>query len=158
VGSPGVTEAGLHGQRLGGSGGLQSRTTRSRAFVDAFAASTSAMTPYRIGENRYVNGGYRRSENPDLAAGYGRVLVLSPFGGRSRMPLEWGMDLATQVDELRAGGSRVETVFPDGGAGDVFGVNALDPSTRVQAARGGYDQGRAFAELLAKFWRLCPGG
>ena len=122
-------------------------------LVDAVAASTSAMTPYRIGENRYINGGYRRSENADLAAGYGRVLVLSPFGGRSRMPLEWGMDLATQVDELRAGGSRVETVFPDGGAGDVFDANALDPSTRPQAARGGYDQGRALAELLAEFWR-----
>ena len=121
-------------------------------LVDAVAASTSAMTPYRIGENRYINGGYRRSENADLAAGYGRVLVLSPFGGRSRMPLEWGMDLATQVDELRAGGSRVETVFPDGGAGDVFDANASDPSTRLQAARGGYDQGRALAKLLAEFW------
>jgi NTE family protein len=79
-------------------------------LVDAVAASTSNGFggPYRIGENRYINGGYRRSENADLAAGYGRVLVLSPFGGRSRMPLEWGMDLATQVDELRAGaaGSR----------------------------------------------------
>jgi NTE family protein len=122
-------------------------------LVDAVAASTSAMTPYRIGEDRYINGGYRRSENADLAAGYGRVLVLSPFGGRSRMPLEWGMDLATQVDELRAGGSRVETVFPDGGAGDVFDANASDPSTRLQAARGGYDQGRALAELLAEIWR-----
>jgi hypothetical protein len=66
---------------------------------------------HRIGENRYINGGHRRSENADLAAGCGRVLVLSPFGGRSRMPPEWGMDLATQVDELRGGGSRVETVF-----------------------------------------------
>jgi NTE family protein len=122
-------------------------------LVDAVAASTSAMTPYRIGEDRYINGGYRRSENADLAAGCGRVLVLSPFGGRSRMPLEWGMDLATQVDELRAGDSRVETVFPDGGAGDVFDANALDPSTRPQAARGGHDQGRALAELLAEFWR-----
>ena len=122
-------------------------------LVDAVAASTSAMTPYRVGKNRYINGGYRRSENADLAAGCGRVLVLSPFGGRSRMPLEWGMGLATQVDELRAGGSRVETVFPDGGAGDVFDANALDPSTRRQAARGGYDQGRALAELLAEFWR-----
>jgi NTE family protein len=121
-------------------------------LVDAIAASTSAMTPYRIGENRYINGGYRRSENADLAAGYGRVLVLSPFGGRSRMPLEWGMDLATQVDELRARGSRVETVFPDAGAGEVFDANALDPSTRPQAARGGYNQGRALAGLLAKFW------
>ena len=122
-------------------------------LVDAVAASTSAMTPYRIGESRYINGGYRRSENADLAAGCGRVLVLSPFGGRSRMPLEWGMDLATQVDELRAGGSRVETVFPDGGAGDVFDANALDPSTRPQAARGGFNQGRALAAPLADFWR-----
>jgi NTE family protein len=126
-------------------------------LVDAVAASTSngfgPFPPYRIGENRYINGGYRRSENADLAAGYGRVLVLSPFGGRSRMPLEWGMDLATQVDELRAGGSRVETVFPDGSAGDVFDANASDPSTRLQAARGGYDQGQALAELLAEFWR-----
>ena len=68
-------------------------------LVHAVAASTSngfgPFPPYRIGENRYINGGYRRSENADLAAGYGRVLELSPFGGRSRMPLEWGMDLAT---------------------------------------------------------------
>jgi NTE family protein len=124
-------------------------------LVDAIAASTSNGFggPYRIGGNRYINGGYRRSENADLAAGYGRVLVLSPFGGRSRMPGEWGMDLATQVDELRAGGSVVETVFPDAGAGDVFNANALDPSTRLPAARGGYDQGRALAGQLAEFWR-----
>jgi NTE family protein len=121
-------------------------------LADAVAASTSngfgPFPPYRIGENRYINGGYRRNENADLAAGYGRVLVLSPFGGRSRMPPEWGMDLATQVGELRAGGSRVQTVFPDGGAGEVFDANAMDPSTRLQAARGGYDQGRALAESL----------
>ena len=124
-------------------------------LVDAVAASTSNGLggPYRIGDKRYINGGYRRNENADLAGGYGRVLVLSPFGGRSRMPLEWGMDLATQVDELRAGGSRAETVFPDAGAGEVFDANALDPSTRPQAARGGYDQGRALAELIAEFWR-----
>jgi NTE family protein len=124
-------------------------------LVDAVAASTSNGFggSYRIGENRYINGGYRRSENADLAAGYGRVLVLSPFGGRSRMPLEWGMDLATQVGELRAGGSRVETVFPAGGAGDVFNASASDPSTRPQAARGGYDQGKALAEQLSVFWR-----
>ena len=126
-------------------------------LVDAVAASTSngfgPFGPYLIGERRFINGGYRRSENADLAAGYGRVLVLSPFGGRTRMPLEWGMDLATQVAELRAGGSTVETVFPDAGAGDVFDANALDPSTRPQAARGGYDQGRALAERLAEIWR-----
>lgn len=118
-------------------------------LVDAVAASTSPMTPYPIGGNRYINGAYRRSSNADLAAGYGRVLVLDPFSGRSRQPLGWGMDLATQVDELRAGGSAVETVFPDAGAGEVFNANALDPSTRLPAARGGYDQGRALAGQLA---------
>jgi NTE family protein len=122
-------------------------------LVDAVAASTSAMTPYRIGGRRYINGGYRRSENADLAAGYGLVLVLSPFGGRSRMPPEWGMDLATQVAELRAGGSRVETVFPDAMAGDVFGARAMDPATRRQAALGGHAQGRRLAEQLAGTWR-----
>jgi NTE family protein len=122
-------------------------------LVDAVAASTSAMTPYPIGERRYLNGGYRRSSNADLATGSARVVVLEPFGGRSRTPLEWGMDLATQVSELRAAGSRVETVFPDAGSGDVFNANALDPSTRLPAARGGYAQGRALAERLSVFWR-----
>ena len=121
-------------------------------LVDAVAASTSAMTPYAIGEDRYLNGGYRRSENADLATGFARVLVLSPFSGRSRMPSGWGMDLATQVAELRAGGSAVETVFPDDRSGDVFGANALDPSTRPQAARGGHAQGLELAERLADFW------
>jgi NTE family protein len=122
-------------------------------LVDAVAASTSPLTPYRIGEDRYIDGGYRRSENSDLAAGYGRVLVLSPFGGRTRMPLAWGMDLAAQVTDLRAGGSRVETVFPAASAGDVFNANALDPATRLPAARGGYEQGTVCAEQLAEFWR-----
>ncbi|MFC8502709.1 patatin-like phospholipase family protein [Pedococcus sp. NPDC057267] len=122
-------------------------------LVDAVAASTSAMTPYRIGERWYLNGGYRRSENADLAAGCERVLVLSPFGGRSRMPAAWGMDLATQVRQLREAGSRVETVFPDAGAGAVFDANALDPSNRPQAARGGFEQGRSLAATLAVLWR-----
>jgi len=125
-------------------------------LVDAVAASTSngfGVPPYSIGENRYIDGGYRRNENADLAAGYARVLVLSPFGGRSRHPLEWGMHLATQVDELRAGNSRVETIFPDGDSLSAFGVNMMDLSTRPPAAQAGYNQGRAVAGQLSEFWR-----
>jgi NTE family protein len=123
-------------------------------LVDAVAASTSNGFAYSIGDNRYINGGYRRSsENADLAAGYARVLVLSPFGGRSRYPLDWGMHLAAQVDELRARGSRVETIFPEGNSEHMFGANAMDPSLRPPAARAGYDQGRALAEQLTEFWR-----
>jgi NTE family protein len=126
-------------------------------LVDAVAASTSngfgPFGPYRIGDNRYINGAYRRSENADLAAGYGRVLVLSPFGGRSRMPPEWGMDLATQVDELRAAGSWIETIFPDSTSEHMFGADAMDLSLRPPVARAGYSKGRALAELLAEIWR-----
>ena len=83
-------------------------------LVDAVAASCASGFAYSIGDSRYIDGGYRcNAENADLAAGYARVLVLSPFGGRSRPPVDWGMHLATQVDELRARGSRVETIFPD---------------------------------------------
>jgi NTE family protein len=124
-------------------------------LADAVAASTSnlGIPPYRIGGKRYINGGYRRNENADLAAGYARVLVLSPFGGRSRHPLDWGMHLTTQVDELRAGGSRVETIFPDSHSEHMFGANAMDLSMRPPAARAGYDQGSALAEQLTEFWR-----
>jgi NTE family protein len=122
-------------------------------LADAVAASCASGLPYRIGDNRYIDGGYRRNENADLAAGYGRVLVLSPFGGRTRTPLEWGMHLAAQVDELRARGSRVETIFPESNSEHMFGANAMDLSLRPAAARAGYNQGRALAEQLTEFWR-----
>jgi NTE family protein len=122
-------------------------------LADAVAASCASGLPYRIGDNRYIDGGYRRNENADLAAGYGRVLVLSPFGGRALQPLDWGTQLAAQVDELRARGSRVETIFPDSSSEHMFGANAMDLSMRPPAARAGYDQGRALAEQLTEFWR-----
>jgi NTE family protein len=141
---------------------VEARTGRPVVFdrgsgvdlVDAVAASCSSGLPYAIGGTSYLDGGYRRSsENADLAAGCARVLVLSPFGGRTRAPLHWGMQLATQVDELRAGGSRVETVVPDPGTEDLLGARAVDLSLRPAAARAGRDRGRALAEQLTGFWR-----
>jgi NTE family protein len=122
-------------------------------LVDAVAASCASGLPYRIGDKLYIDGGYRsNAENADLAVGYAGVLVLSPFGGKSLTPVDWGMHLATQVEELRARGSRVETIFPDTGSEHMFGVNAMDLSLRPPAARAGYDQGRALAEHLTGFW------
>ena len=127
-------------------------------FVDAVAASTSngfGVPPYSIGDRRYINGGYRADVNADLAAGYARVLVLSPFGGRSLHPLDWGTHLAAQADELRAGGSRVETIFPDSNSQNVLGggMEAMDLSRRRPSAQAGYTQGGALAEQLSEFWR-----
>jgi NTE family protein len=124
-------------------------------LVDAVAASCAGGgLAYRIGERHYIDGGYRRSsENADLAAGYERVLVLSPLGGSTLLPLDWGMHLDVQVAELRAGGSVVRTVLPDATSLDAFGGNLMDPSTRPPAARAGHAQGRALAERLAEHWR-----
>ncbi|SEB85527.1 NTE family protein [Paramicrobacterium humi] len=120
-------------------------------LVDAVAASCSSGLPFAIGDDRYLDGGYRsNADNADLAAGCERVLVLSPFGGRTLMPLEWGVHLEAQLDELRACGSSVETVFPDSEA--LFGTNAMDLSLRPSAARAGYAQGKARAEQLSEFW------
>ena len=122
-------------------------------LVDAVAASTAGSFAYRIGGHPYIDGGYRtNAENADLAAGYQRVLVLSPFGGRTRLPLEWGLDLATQVTELRSGGSVVHTLFPDDDSLAAFGGNMMDLSTRIPAARAGHAQGLAAAGELYEFW------
>ena len=123
-------------------------------LVDAVAASTSGgPNPYRIGDQRYIDGGYRtNAENADLATGFDRVLVLSPFGGRTRWPLEWDIHLAPQVDRLRAHGSRVEVVSPSDSAEHMFGVNGMDLSLRDPAARAGFEQGIDLAEPLGAFW------
>jgi NTE family protein len=125
-------------------------------LVDAVAASTSngfGLPPYRIGERRFLDGGYRRNENADLAGGCARVLVLSPLGGRTLHPLHWGMQLAAQVDELRAGGSRVETILPDAASLEAFGGNMMNLAARPAAARAGFAQGKGLAERLGAFWR-----
>ena len=122
-------------------------------LADAVAASCASGLPYRIGDRRYIDGGYRaNADNADLAAGCARVLVLSPLGGRSLHPLDWGTHLTTQVDELRARGTSVETIFPDSDSEHLFGANAMDLSMRPPAARAGYGQGRALAEQLTGFW------
>ncbi|ASN21858.1 patatin-like phospholipase family protein [Arthrobacter sp. YN] len=122
-------------------------------LVDAVAASCASGFAYSIGSNQYIDGGYRaNAENADLAAGHARVLVLAPFGGRTRTPLEWGMHLAGQVEALRANGSQVETVFPTNESEHMFGVKAMDLSLRPSAARAGFQQGKALAPQLADFW------
>lgn len=123
-------------------------------LVDAVAASCASGFPYRIGPGRYLDGGSRSNpENADLAAGSAGVVVLSPLGGRSLTPVEWGSNLASQVDRLRADGSRVATIVPDRSAEQLFGANAMDLSLRPAAARAGYDQGAAMAEQMLDVWR-----
>ncbi|WP_066905094.1 patatin-like phospholipase family protein [Millisia brevis] len=123
-------------------------------LVDAVAAGCAGGFAYEIGDHRYIDGGYRtNADNADLAAGYERVLVLSPFGGRARTPVEWGTHLADQIDRLRRAGSRVETMFPDTAARKAFGESMMDLSTRAPAATAGFAHGLRLAGPLANLWR-----
>jgi NTE family protein len=131
-------------------------------LVDAVTASTAlpGMAPtHSINGTHYIDGGVRSTENADLASGYANVLVLSPLGARSqtpperradtagqfeglRRPPEWGTDLASQVEGLRKQGSHVEVITPDAGSRAAMGMNQMDPSTRIPAARAGFAQGK----------------
>ncbi|WP_187978184.1 patatin-like phospholipase family protein [Mycetocola sp. JXN-3] len=122
-------------------------------LIDAVAASCASGLPYRIGDHAYLDGGFRaNAENADLAAGAERVLVLSPFGGRSLHPEDWGTHLAAQVDALRAGGSRVEVIVPDAESEHLFGSSAMNPGLRPEAARAGFATGHEQAARIQAFW------
>lgn len=122
-------------------------------LVDAVAASCSSGPPYWLGERAYIDGGYRRNENADLAQGYDKVLVLSPLGGRSLHPESWGMQLSAQADQLRASGSKIQIIVPDAAAEAYVGVNAMNQSLRSTAAREGFRQGREQVGEIREFWR-----
>ncbi|MBZ4192645.1 patatin-like phospholipase family protein [Niabella beijingensis] len=123
-------------------------------LADAVAASTAGGFAYSIGGNRYIDGGYRADVNADLAAGYQRVLVIAPLGTRTRKPLEWGLHLEAQINDLRAHGSLVETILPDSESQNAIGMgmDLMDLSRRRPSAQAGYNQGKAFAEEFTEFW------
>lgn len=133
-------------------------------LVDAVTASTAlpGLVPtVLIDGARYIDGGVRSPDNVDLAAGYARVVVLSPLGGRNRTPREagqfeglrrppeWGVDLASQVETLRKQGSHVVVITPDDDSRAAMGTNQMDPATRVPAARAGFAQGNREATRLS---------
>lgn len=118
-------------------------------LVDAVAASCSSSLPFWLAGQAYIDGGYRRNENADLARGYSKILVLSPLGRRSLHPESWKTSLAAQVEELRGSGSKVEVLLPDEAAQPLMGANAMDLSLRPDAANAGYLQGRRSAQKLS---------
>lgn len=124
-------------------------------LADAVTASTALPGGHTHGINgvRYINGGVRSADNADLASGYATVVVLTPFSERSgplplgqfeglRRTKEWGTDLASQVQALRAAGSRVVVISPDDESRAAMGVNQMDPGTRAPSARAGFEQGK----------------
>ena len=113
-------------------------------LVEAVAASAAVpgvWPPVTIGGRRYMDGGVRSADNADLAAGAGRVTVISPLGLNS--PLGTGTPLREVLAGLKDGGAAVTLLSPDEAATEAIGANPLDPATRVPAATAGRAQGRA---------------
>ena len=113
-------------------------------LVDAVAASCAVpgiWPPVTIDGRRYMDGGVRSSDNADLAAGAGRITVISPLGYNS--PLPSPLPLRDAVGRLRAAGSAVTVVVADAASLAATGTNPLDPGTRTPAAQAGLAQGPA---------------
>jgi NTE family protein len=119
------------------------------SLVQAVASSCAApmiAPPTTIGGHRYMDAGPRSGTSAHLAAKHDFVIVLAV--ARPGAPLG---PLETESNDLRAGGSRVEIVVPDGGAALAIFPNVLDPTKRAAAAEAGANQGRALA-AAARDW------
>jgi len=113
------------------------------SLVDAVAASSAVpgvWPPVTIGARRYIDGGVRSADNADLAVGWSEIVILSPLGYDSPLPL---LPLREVVATLRDSGSAVTVLTPDAASAAAIGSNPLDPSTRTPAAEAGRAQGRA---------------
>jgi NTE family protein len=109
--------------------------------------------PVTINGKRYTDGGVRSGTSADLASGYESVLIIAPIGGGTTGidPL-LGRQARAEAEALRAGGSRVELVFPDEGSMETIGINRMDSSRRPQVIEAGKAQGKALAAAVAEMW------
>jgi NTE family protein len=142
---------------------LNAETGVRRAFdrasgidlVDAVMATTASFgaTPVWFEGQPYIDGGYYSSDNADLAAECGRVLVLA-----LKAP-PWAMRLVSLEDgiaELRASGAEVELIQPDDEAMEVIASagSPMNPAVFEPVTRAGRAQGlRVVAQRgTAGFW------
>ena len=141
---------------------LNAETGLRRAFdrasgidlVGAVMATTASFgaAPVWFEGQPYIDGGYYSGDNADLAAGYGRVLVLT-----LKAP-PWAMRLVSLEDglaELRASGAEVELIQPDEEATEVIASagSPMNPAVFEPVTRAGRAQGlRVVAERGTTDW------
>jgi NTE family protein len=104
------------------TGRFQLWSLESDVSLERAVASSSALPgvwpPITIADARYIDGGVRSMLNADLAAGFGRVLVLSCFdlslpAGAPHPTRVLNQALGREIEQLRHGGSVVEVITPD---------------------------------------------
>jgi NTE family protein len=139
-------------------GSLQVWSKDSGVELERAVASSCAVPgifpPVTIRGRRYMDGGMRSPTNADLAKGHDTVVVVAVTAGprNNDMARRFGEILDNEVKILRDGGAKVELIIPDEKSLEAFGLNLMDSSRRVDAAKAGVRQGQADAEKLRSAW------
>ena len=142
---------------------LNAETGVRRAFdrasgitlMDAVRATTASFgaAPVWFEGQPYIDGGYYSSDNADLAAGFGRVLVLALKAPPWAMRL---VSLEEGIAELRASGAEVQLIQPDDEAMEVIASagSPTNPAVFEPVTHAGRAQGlRVVAQRgMAGFW------
>jgi NTE family protein len=118
-------------------------------LVDAVSASCAVpgvWPPTPIGGRFYIDGGaWRTAENAHLASGADKVIVISPLGGVMASD-----PLLSDLEALRASGSRVALVVADEDSLRTGIPNLLDPATRAPGAAAGRRQGADVSHIMSQ--------
>jgi len=139
-------------------GSLQVWNQDSGVEIERAVASSCTVPgifpPVTIRGRRYMDGGMRSPTNADLAKGYDTIVVVAVTAGprNNDMARRFGEILDNEVKILRDSGAKVELVIPDEKSLEAFGLNLMDSSRRMDAAKAGVRQGQADAEKLLPGW------
>jgi NTE family protein len=147
------------------TGRFQLWTAASGVPLERAVAASSALPnvwpPITIGPDRYMDGGMRSTLNADLAAGYGRIVVVSCFAlGEpdiaNTLAAPPDHSPRGEIESLRAGGSTVEVVAP----GSAFlaltgnGTRMLDSSLVPEAYEVGKRQAKDDGARIRAAWLI----
>jgi NTE family protein len=122
--------------------------------VASSCAVPGLFPPVTINSRRYMDGGMRSMTNADLAKGHETILIIAVAPAIARASEYMRLRIESEIEGLRAAGSRVEIVLPDDAALAAFGPNLMDDSSRrALVVEAGLRQGAAEAPRLLDFWR-----
>ena len=121
-------------------------------LVEAVAASCAVplvSPPVTAAGRRWIDGGSRTTANLHLAADHPHILAVAPIP-KAVGPHPSAQEQAAQ---LAAEGTEITLLTPDRGARRAMGRDLTADARRPAAARAGYAQAMALADVVHAVWR-----